>query len=57
MQSTSFEDTNKRTGLPYFVHTPSLVQHIGDTSIIWKTGFNQGRRRASDFIKDLQSDK
>lgn len=36
---------------PYYVHTPSLAQHIGATSTIWKTGNSgaTGKRRADDF--------
>jgi hypothetical protein len=37
--------------LPYYVHTPSLAQHIGATSTIWKTGTSgaTGKRRADEF--------
>ncbi|OYV82861.1 MAG: hypothetical protein B7Z73_16735 [Planctomycetia bacterium 21-64-5] len=36
--------------LPYFVHVPSLVQHIGETSTIWTSAGANGGRRASDFV-------
>lgn len=35
--------------MPAFVHTPSLVQHIGDESAIWDAAENEGRRVAADF--------
>ncbi|HEV3025303.1 MAG TPA: hypothetical protein VGX76_22685 [Pirellulales bacterium] len=35
--------------LPAFYHTPSLAQHIGDTSVIWPQAANDGLRRAADF--------
>ena len=38
-------------GLDYFLHTPSLSQHVGDTSTLWKTARTQGRRRAATFQK------
>ncbi|HEX7375605.1 MAG TPA: hypothetical protein VF278_00760 [Pirellulales bacterium] len=38
-------------GLPYFVHVPSLVQHIGETSTIWRGASATGPRRAADFVK------
>ena len=38
-------------GLPYFVHSPSLIQHIGDTSTLWQAN-NTGRRRAKVFAAD-----
>ena len=34
------------SGLSYFVHTPSLAQHIGRTSTIWHHAAAIGRRRA-----------
>lgn len=40
-------------GLPYFVHVPSLAQHIGETSTIWRDAGAVGRRRAADFTFDL----
>ncbi|MGH7134864.1 MAG: hypothetical protein ACREHD_03940 [Pirellulales bacterium] len=36
--------------LPYYIHVPSLVQHIGETSTIWTSAGALGRRRASDFV-------
>lgn len=38
---------------PYYIHVPSLAQHIGDTSTLWPGATTRGRRRASDFIDDL----
>lgn len=43
----------RRRGLPYFVHVPSLAQHIGETSTIWKRGFLGGRRSAIEFDADF----
>lgn len=39
----------QRANLPYFVHIPSLVQHTGDTSTIWRFGRAIGNRRALKF--------
>ena len=36
--------------LDYYLHTPSLTQHIGDTSTIWKGSKTTGRRRAATFV-------
>lgn len=38
-----------RSGLPYYVHAPSLAQHIGETSTIWSSAGACGRRQASEF--------
>lgn len=43
----------RRSGLPYFVHVPSLAHHIGETSTIWTSAGARGRRRASDFLADM----
>ncbi|QDU09831.1 hypothetical protein [Gimesia aquarii] len=43
----------QRSELNYFVHTPSLAQHIGDTSTIWMRGSNRGRRRAREFCEKI----
>ncbi len=43
----------KRAGLPYFVHTPSLAQHIGETSTIWQSSRNTGQRQASNFLEKV----
>ena len=43
----------QRTGRPYFVHVPSLAQHIGTTSTIWKRAGNTGCRRAGEFLQDV----
>lgn len=39
----------QRTGLPYFIHTPSLVQHVGNASTIWPFGTASGKRCAADY--------
>lgn len=39
--------------LPYYVHVPSLAQHIGRTSTIFPGASNRGRRRAADFLDDV----
>lgn len=42
------------TGRTYLVHTPSLAQHIGDTSTIW-TGARNGKRRHADrFLERIE---
>jgi hypothetical protein len=42
-----------RNNLPYFVHAPSLAQHIGATSTIWRSGQATGRRRAAQFVERI----
>jgi len=37
--------------LGYFVHRPSLAQHIGVTSTLYPTARNVGRRAADDFLE------
>jgi hypothetical protein len=47
-----------RSRLPYYVHEPSLAQHIGDTSTIWVGGEETsaiGKRAASDFIENVEA--
>lgn len=44
-----------QTGLPYFVHSPSLSQHIGDTSTINRDSSNTGTRRAEFFPVEIES--
>lgn len=39
--------------LPYLVHVPSLAQHTGDTSTLWPTSPNLGRRTAASFAEEL----
>lgn len=41
-----------RNQIPIYVPTPSLVQHIGDVSTLWKSSRAVGLRRASRFIGD-----
>ena len=43
----------KRRHLPYFVHIPTLAQHIGDTSTIWKNNQVKGRRKAIKYNSHL----
>lgn len=43
----------QRVGLPYFVHVPSLVQHIGATSTIWRRGQASGNRCAHEFDREF----
>lgn len=43
----------RRRGRPYYVHVPSLAQHVGETSTLWAGATTQGRRRASDFVEDV----
>lgn len=43
----------ERHGIPIDFPTPSLVQHIGDASTIWRTGQAFGPRRADRFLGDL----
>jgi hypothetical protein len=49
-------DWCRRRDLSYFVHVPSLAQHIGRTSTIWRTNNNKGRRRASGFTEEVVDD-
>jgi len=37
------------SGLDYYLHTPSLSQHIGDTSTLWEKTSLSGRRLAASF--------
>jgi hypothetical protein len=37
--------------LGYYIHEPSLVQHIGETSTLYPTARATGRRRASQFLE------
>lgn len=38
------------SGLPYYLHSPSLTQHIGETSTLWEKASAAGRRRAATFV-------
>lgn len=42
----------RRSGLPYFVHAPSLSQHTGRTSTLYPRSSARGRRRAARFVSD-----
>ncbi|QDU11419.1 hypothetical protein [Gimesia aquarii] len=44
----------ERNQLPYFVHSPSLAQHIGDTSTIYPTASVRGHRKADQFLKKIR---
>lgn len=44
----------ERQELPYFVHSPSLAQHIGDTSTIYPTAAVVGHRKANHFLEHIQ---
>ncbi len=37
------------SGLDYYLHTPSLTQHVGDTSTLWENARTKGRRIAATF--------
>ncbi len=41
----------RRSGLPYFVHAPSLAQHIGETSTIYPGASLDGWRIADSFAE------
>ena len=45
-----------RSCLPYYVHVPSLAQHIGETSTIWKHGGLGGRRHARQFLERVDGE-
>lgn len=42
----------QQSGKDYFVHVPSLAQHIGGTSTLYPEAVAAGRRCASDFVPD-----
>lgn len=42
----------QRTGISVYVPTPSLVQHIGETSTLWSTARAVGLRRAARYLGD-----
>ena len=44
---------SQQRDLPLFFPTPSLVQHIGDTSSLWPASRAFGLRRADRFVGDL----
>jgi len=43
----------RANGIPMYYPSPSLVQHIGTISTIWKTGRAVNARRADQFLGDL----
>ncbi|MGI9239490.1 MAG: hypothetical protein ACR2RV_01740 [Verrucomicrobiales bacterium] len=36
--------------LDYYLHSPSLTQHIGEASTLWEKADTSGRRRAATFV-------
>jgi hypothetical protein len=42
-----------RNAIPIWYPSPSLVQHIGDTSTVWHGVPAEGYRRADSFVGDL----
>tara|TARA_R110002111_G_C6005195_1_gene373762 strand:+ start:2523 stop:3230 length:708 start_codon:yes stop_codon:yes gene_type:complete len=45
----------ERNRLPYYVHSPSLAQHIGESSTIYPRATAGGKRRAKDFLDQINS--
>jgi hypothetical protein len=43
----------RRNNVPIVYPTPSLVQHIGDTSTLWPRGRALGARKADQFAGDI----
>lgn len=43
-----------RSKLPYFVHVPSLAQHIGHASTIWQSAQASGPRCAAEFLDRVE---
>ena len=43
----------ERRQLPYFIHSPTLTQHIGTTSTIWRNNKAEGWRKAIQFNPHL----
>ncbi|MEM7387152.1 MAG: hypothetical protein AAF514_19615, partial [Verrucomicrobiota bacterium] len=41
---------SRMTGLDYYIHQPSLTQHIGETSTLWPDATTAGKRQASHFV-------
>jgi len=46
-----------KRGVPVWLPTPSLVQHVGDTSTIWRVARASGKRRALRFVGDETEEK
>ena len=46
-----------RTARSYFVHVPSLAEHIGATSTIYPHASNRGWRRANHFVSRIDLEK
>lgn len=45
----------ERNQLPYYVHSPSLAQHIGESSTIYPKAMARGKRRANGFLDQVDS--
>lgn len=44
----------ERADRGYFVHVPSLVQHVGETSTLYPGATASGNRRAAEFVDDAR---
>ncbi|QDT40367.1 hypothetical protein Pan241w_04230 [Gimesia alba] len=44
----------ERNNLPYFVHSPSLAQHIGESSTIYPRATASGNRQAKDYREQCE---
>ncbi|WP_339733651.1 glycosyltransferase [uncultured Gimesia sp.] len=44
----------ERNHLPYYVHSPSLAQHIGESSTIYPRATTSGNRQAKDFQNPIE---
>ena len=42
------------SGFGYFTHSPSLAQHVGETSTLWQKATTAGRRRAATFAGAIE---
>lgn len=45
----------RRAGVPYFVHQPSLVRHLGETSTLWPGATATGQRQARHILTDARA--
>jgi len=43
----------QRTGFPFYLHAPSLAQHIGDASTLFSGAANDGPRQAGAFASSI----
>lgn len=44
----------ERNQLPYYVHSPSLAQHIGEFSTIYPRATSSGKRMAHSFLERIE---